>query len=95
MLFSHKTVYFYLVDNPPGPDEVGGPYPTVVNSKFGHKVLVVQASSYCRYLGNITVFLDGSGEVLDWSGAPIFLSRSQPQGNISSTNLLLAVFFGN
>lgn len=78
-IFSIDTKYFFS-DNPPGPDEVGGPYPTVVSSQYGHKVLIVQASSYCRYLGNITVYLNDNGEVTDWSGAPIFLDTNFPQG---------------
>lgn len=68
-----------FADNPPGPDRVGGPYPTVVQSKLGHNILVVQASAYCKYLGNITVLIDESGEMVDYSGEPIFLDTTVPQ----------------
>lgn len=70
----------YISDNPPGPENVEGPYPTIVKSKNGKNVLIVQAASFCRYLGNITIFLDEFGEIADYSGAPIFLDNSLPQG---------------
>nr|XP_023023869.1 apyrase [Leptinotarsa decemlineata] len=69
----HSHTFLYTGDKSPGPDIVQGPYPTIVKSKHGHNVLVTQASAYCKYLGNITVFLDESGEVVDYSGSPIFL----------------------
>lgn len=78
--YIHKS--FNISENPPGPDEVEGPYPTVVSSQQGHKILIVQASSYSRYLGNITISLDDKGEVTSWDGAPIFLDTSLPQGKI-------------
>ncbi|CAG9862150.1 unnamed protein product [Phyllotreta striolata] len=75
----HSHTFLYTGDNPPGPDKVGGPYPTIVQSKFGHDVLVTQASAYSKYLGNITIYLDDGGEIVDYSGAPIFLAHDVPQ----------------
>lgn len=65
-----------ILDNPPGPDTPLGEYPTVVTRSDGNRVLVVQASAYTKYLGNITVYYDENGEVVDWSGAPIYLENS-------------------
>ncbi|XP_018574618.1 apyrase [Anoplophora glabripennis] len=84
----HTHTFLYTGDNPPGPENVEGPYPTIVKSKNGKNVLVVQASSFCRYLGNITIFLDDFGEIVDYSGAPIFLDSSLPQDEQINENLL-------
>jgi 5'-nucleotidase len=37
-------------------------------------VLIVQASAYSKYLGDLTVYFDALGEVQNWEGNPIFLS---------------------
>ncbi|CAG9856082.1 unnamed protein product [Phyllotreta striolata] len=76
---AHSHTFLWTGDNPPGPAIVEGPYPTIIESRLGHKVLVTQASAFCRYLGNITIFLDDAGEILDYSGAPIFLDNHFPQ----------------
>ncbi|XP_023014357.2 apyrase [Leptinotarsa decemlineata] len=75
----HSHTFLFTGDDPPGPDIVGGPYPTVVKSKYGHTVLVTQASALCKYLGNITIFFYENGEVIDYSGQPIFLSSNHQQ----------------
>lgn len=80
-----------VVDNPPGPDTPQGPYPTVVTSKNDKTVLVVQASAYCKYLGNITVFLDENGEVASYSGEPIFLDNDFPQGKALDIKLIISM----
>ena len=49
----------------------------------GRKVLVVQASAYTKYLGNLTVRFDAQGEVASWEGNPIFMSNDKPQGERS------------
>uniref|UniRef100_A0A1B0GP29 5'-Nucleotidase C-terminal domain-containing protein n=1 Tax=Phlebotomus papatasi TaxID=29031 RepID=A0A1B0GP29_PHLPP len=36
-------------------------------------LLIVQASAYTKYLGDITVYFDEAGEVADYNGAPIYL----------------------
>ncbi|CAH0545942.1 unnamed protein product [Brassicogethes aeneus] len=57
-----------------------GPYPTVVQrSSDGGNVLIVQASSFSRHLGNITVYYNNLGDIVEWDGAPIFLSHDLPQ----------------
>ncbi|CAH0595088.1 unnamed protein product [Chrysodeixis includens] len=65
----------------PSQEEVAGPYPVVVptDSKPEHKVLVVTASAFTKYLGNLTVYFDIYGEMMKFEGEPIFLNRSIPE----------------
>lgn len=75
----HSHTFLYTGSPSPGPSNPAGPYPTIVNRVDGKQVLVVQASAYNRYIGNITVFFDEEGNCVDWSGAPIFLDTDLPQ----------------
>ncbi|XP_074040522.1 apyrase [Leptinotarsa decemlineata] len=84
----HSHSYLYTGDKPPGTEPVVGPYPTIVESKNKKKILIVQASAFSRYLGNITVFFDENGEVSDYSGAPIYLDGSVPQDEEINKELL-------
>ena len=53
-----------------------GPYPTVVNSPDGDPVLVVQAKSWGRYLGDLEVSFNEAGVAEKWSGEPITIDQS-------------------
>lgn len=64
----------------PGPDTPKDKYPAVVTHEDGHKVLIVQASAYLKYVGDITVYFDQKGRVVYWEGAPIFLDTNVEQG---------------
>lgn len=44
-----------------------------------------------RYLGNLTVWFDQQGEVVDWDGNPILLDYSVEEGR-SYTNLFLCYY---
>lgn len=61
-------------------DLPAGPYPTIVKHTDGRKILVVQASAFTKYLGNITVRYDANGDVVSWSGKPIYLDEKIPRG---------------
>ncbi|XP_053949930.1 apyrase isoform X2 [Anastrepha ludens] len=76
---SHSHTFLYTGDTPPGPDRAYGPYPTEVIHKSGHRVLIVQAAAYAKYVGNITVFFDDDGNVVDYSGAPIYMGSNVPE----------------
>ncbi|XP_066156466.1 apyrase [Euwallacea fornicatus] len=77
---AHSHTFLWTGDNPPGPDTPRGPYPTIVTStRTGKDVLIVQASAYTKYLGNITIFYDSEGEVADYSGAPIYIEHDLPK----------------
>ncbi|XP_067638714.1 apyrase isoform X3 [Eurosta solidaginis] len=73
---AHSHTFLYTGDTPPGPDKPAGPYPTEVVHKNGHRVLIVQAGAYAKYVGNITVFFDDDGNIVDYSGAPIYMSSN-------------------
>ncbi|XP_044258315.1 apyrase-like [Tribolium madens] len=75
----HTHSFLYTGDPVPGTDIPVGPYPTVVENNEGKKVLVVQASSYTKYLGNIRVSYNQKGEVVNWTGAPLFMDNNLPQ----------------
>ncbi|CAH1640966.1 unnamed protein product [Spodoptera littoralis] len=65
----------------PSKEKVSGPYPVMVESeaKPGHQVLVVTASAYTKYLGNMTAYFDNAGELKSFEGSPVFLNRSIPE----------------
>lgn len=80
----HTHTFMYTVDEngqAPGPDIVKEKYPKVIESD-GHKVLIVQASAYCKYVGNITVFFDKEGRIAHWDGQPVYLDTHIEQGKI-------------
>ncbi|KAG6459920.1 hypothetical protein O3G_MSEX011674 [Manduca sexta] len=57
------------------------PYPVVIESDANknHKVLVVQASAFSKYVGNVTVYLDSEGHYVNWDGEMIYLNQSIPE----------------
>lgn len=69
-----------LLWNGPSPsnETVEGPYPifetTTANQR--HKVLIVQASAFTKYMGNLSVYFDYKDDYVKWEGGPIFLDRS-------------------
>ncbi|XP_022219548.1 apyrase isoform X1 [Drosophila obscura] len=75
---SHSHTFLYTGD-PPGPHKPAGDYPTEVIHSSGHRVLIVQASAYARYVGNLTVYFDDNGDVLDFEGAPIYMGAEVPE----------------
>ncbi|RLW68343.1 MAG: hypothetical protein B6D68_03810 [spirochete symbiont of Stewartia floridana] len=56
----------------------GDDYPTVLRSASDEPVLVVQAGSYNKYLGNLTVTFDDAGVATSWWGDPILMAASVP-----------------
>ncbi|KAG4079261.1 hypothetical protein HA402_006984 [Bradysia odoriphaga] len=69
----HSHTFMFTGDNPPGPDRAVDDYPAVVQQDSGHKVLIVQASAYTKYIGDLTVYFDAEGRVSFWEGNPIYL----------------------
>ncbi|CAH0713614.1 unnamed protein product, partial [Brenthis ino] len=72
-----------LLWNGPAPsgESVAGPYPVFVQptANKNHKVLIVQASAFTKYMGNLIVYFDYRGDFVKWEGGPIFLNRSLPE----------------
>ncbi|CAH2054220.1 unnamed protein product, partial [Iphiclides podalirius] len=51
-----------------------GPYPVVVQQE-SRQVLIVQAAAHTQYLGEIKLFFDSNGNLLDWEGHPHYLGN--------------------
>lgn len=63
----------------PDVEEVQGMYPTVMKQKSGRKVPVVQAYAYTKYLGELNLYFDKHGELVEFKGQPLLLNSSIPQ----------------
>ncbi|WGK70114.1 NAD nucleotidase [Candidatus Haliotispira prima] len=50
-----------------------GPYPTVVKSKTGDSVLVVQAHEYAQIVGVLSLSFDAEGIITKYEGTPVVL----------------------
>jgi 5'-nucleotidase len=57
----------------PALDRPAATYPVVVTQTGGHQVLIVQASAYTKYVGDITLYFDDEGIIQSWSGNPIYM----------------------
>lgn len=44
------------------------------------QVLIVQASAFTKYMGNLSVYFDYKGDYVRWDGGPIYLDRSIHEG---------------
>ncbi|CAK1594067.1 unnamed protein product [Parnassius mnemosyne] len=55
-----------------------GPYPVVVQQE-SRSVLIVQAAAHTQYLGEIKLFFDDNGNLLDWEGHPHFIGNKIEQ----------------
>ncbi|XP_041971871.1 apyrase-like [Aricia agestis] len=65
----------------PSGEHVSGPYPILVETEHNteHKVLIVTAACFSKYLGNITTYFDREGNLKGFDGQPVFLNRSIPE----------------
>lgn len=72
----HSHTLLYSGTPVPGPDNPGDVYPIVYTHDNGHKVLIVQASAYTKYLGDLVVYFDQNGEAQSWEGNTIFMDNS-------------------
>ncbi|KYM99521.1 5'-nucleotidase [Cyphomyrmex costatus] len=72
----HSHTFLYS-GPPPFIDTPVDEYPVVVTqNETNRTVLIVQAAAYTKYLGNLTVWFDDQGEVVDWDGNPLLLDQS-------------------
>ncbi|XP_049699209.2 apyrase [Helicoverpa armigera] len=76
----HTHSLLWNGDAPSG-EPVAGPYPVFIESTENkkHQVLIVQASAFTKYMGNLTVYFDFRGDYVKWEGNPLFLDRSIPE----------------
>lgn len=71
----HTDTFLYT-GTPPSDEEPKGPYPTVVTNPSGSQTLVVQDFTWGKYLGQLNVEFDNSGNVVSYTGNPILLDSS-------------------
>lgn len=71
----HSHSFLWSGADLPSIDSPAASYPVVVTQDDGHQVLIVQASAYTKYLGDITLYFDDEGIVQHYEGAPHFLSN--------------------
>lgn len=72
----HSHTFLYT-GPPPFIDTPEDEYPVVVTQNETNRiVLIVQAAAFTKYLGNLTVWFDDQGEVVDWDGNPLLLDQS-------------------
>ena len=75
-----RTITSSSPGSPPSSEVPEDVYPVVVERGSGSKALVVMAYAYGKYLGNLDVTFDDTGAVKAWSGNPILLDSSVPEG---------------
>lgn len=69
-----------MIGIPPSNEKPIGPYPTLVSSKDNTTILIVQASAFTQYLGNISINYNENGQITAWEGSPIYLNHKIPEG---------------
>lgn len=74
----HTNTFLWNGDAP-DLDKPEGPYPYVVKQGSGKEVPVVQAYAYTKYIGRLNVSFDDDGNLVKYSGQPLFLDSSIPQ----------------
>ncbi|XP_070509718.1 apyrase-like [Chironomus tepperi] len=71
----HSHSLLYKGDPVPGPDVRVDTYP-IVYTQNNHKTLIVQASAYTKFIGDLTVYFDEDGEIQEYEGNTIFMDSS-------------------
>ncbi|XP_055588384.1 apyrase-like [Uranotaenia lowii] len=68
-------------------DVIEGDYPLIVTSAQGsRKIPIVQAKSFGKYVGRITLYFDRNGDIEFWEGAPVYVNGSvEPDPIIAKT----------
>lgn len=84
----HTNTFLYK-GIPPDSEVPEGYYPTEVKQESGRKVYVVQAYAYTKYLGNLSVTFDASGEVTHIQGNPILVDSKVKQVGFGSRKVSL------
>ena len=81
ILFTLNFSNLYILGTAPSNEQPYGQYPLVVNpnGRPQKNVLVVQAYTFGKYLGNLKVTFDSNGEIIHYSGNPILLSGTLKQ----------------
>lgn len=75
----HSHSFLWTGTDFPALDRPADSYPVVVEQDNGHKVLIVQASAYTKYVGDIQLHFDSNGIIQEWEGNPHFLGPNVAQ----------------
>lgn len=77
----HSHTFLFTGEKLPGPDKPADNYPVeIIQKNTNHKVLIVQAAAFSKYVGDLTVYFDDNGDVYSYEGAPIYLDNFVEQG---------------
>ncbi|XP_055386742.1 apyrase isoform X2 [Condylostylus longicornis] len=77
---AHSHTFLYSDSQLPGPDKPRGPYPTLVTQEdTNHTVLILQASAYSKYVGDLTVYFDKKGIFQYFEGQPHYINSEVPK----------------
>lgn len=71
----HSHSFLFSGTDFPSLDRPAASYPAIVTQAGGHQVLIVQASAYTKYVGEITLYFDDEGIVQHYEGVPHFLGN--------------------
>lgn len=83
---SHTYMYSGNRSDTKSPETPAESYPLVVTQRdTNHKVIIVQAGAYSRYVGRLTVFFNEKGEPMWWEGNPVYLDHDVPKGEVQCT----------
>uniref|UniRef100_A0A182NS58 Apyrase n=1 Tax=Anopheles dirus TaxID=7168 RepID=A0A182NS58_9DIPT len=74
----HSHTFLYNGTTDAFPDDAEDTYPIVVEHPGGRTTLIVQAASYAKYVGRITLYFDEAGNIREWEGNPEFLDETVP-----------------
>ncbi|XP_058056196.1 apyrase-like [Anopheles bellator] len=74
----HSHTFLYNGSTEAFPDQAEDTYPVVVEhpGPDGGRTLIVQAASYAKYVGRLTLYFDESGRIVEWDGNPEYLDES-------------------
>lgn len=93
----HTHSFMYSAKNgedASGPDKhkIVDTYPAVVETQDGHRVLIVQASSRLKYVGDLIVHFTNDGKIAAWddNSGPIYLDDHIKQGILNIHIIWLA-----
>lgn len=78
---SHSHTLLYK-GTPPSSDKVTDTYPIEIVHTSGKKTLIVQAASFSKFVGNLTVYFGDSNEILSFEGNPIYMDDKISQGSV-------------
>ena len=92
VVFSRTIAEFDLTGPQPSTEVPEGPYPTLVKQDSGRVVPVVQAYAFTKYLGYLKLKFDDQGELVNWTGSPILLNSSYPQGDVINFNIFVTSY---